>query len=348
MSLPSISVIIATRNRPEALELSLPLYLSQELVPHELVIVDASDPPFFDRVKYLVDDFESRATFPVQLLTSKPSAAAQRNLGAEGCSGEILFFPDDDSLLFPDTMEKLANVYALDLDRALAGVSCRRTRTSPIDENPTDDRSADPRTTRNYEADKPSRIRRLSNRIDNKYFKTPLVMLAEMRLEQSCLPDAVAAHGCRLISWQPGFLMSFRADAFRRVLFNKNLKKYSWGEDRDICFGMFNEGTFAAAPDAWIFHHRFPGRRGEGYWFGKTLILSHVYILCRHTQPGHPARALIWRFLTYEFGKSLIRLFADADERRRGLGTMSAMRGAVQLSRTRRDALDSLYVKLTD
>lgn len=344
MSLPSISVIIATRNRPEALRLSLPLYLHQGLAPHELVIVDASGHPEQEDVKHVVDDFAAQATFPVQFLTSGPSAAAQRNLGAKECTGEVLFFPDDDSLLYPNTMEKLARVYALDADNDLAGVSCRNARVSPLDEQAENEPKASP----SFSPDQPSRLRRFSHHIDSRYLKTPLVILGDTILQNKRLPDAVGAHGCRLVSWQYGFLMSFRADAFRRVPFNQNLKKYSWGEDRDICFGMIEEGAFARTPDAWIYHHRFPGRRGEGYWFGKTLILNHIYILCRHTEQGHPARKQAWRFLTFEFGKSLARLFADADERQRGLGTISAMRGALQLLRARRDELDTLYLKLTD
>jgi glycosyltransferase involved in cell wall biosynthesis len=344
MSLPSISVIIATRNRPEALRLSLPLYLHQSLAPHELVIVDASEHSQQDKVKQVVDELAAQATFPVQFLTSEPSAAAQRNLGAKECSGDVLFFPDDDSLLYPDTMEKLAQVYALDANGALAGVSCRNARISPLDERAENEIKASP----SFSPDQASRLRRFSHHIDSRYLKTPLVVLGNAILQNSRLPDVIASHRCRLVSWQYGFLMSFRAGAFRRVPFNQNLKKYSWGEDRDICFGMREEGAFALAPDAWIYHHRFPGRRGEGYWFGKTLILNHIYILCRHTEQGHPARKQAWRFLTFELGKSLVRLFADADERRRGLGTMSAMRGALQLLRARRDQLDMLYLKLTD
>lgn len=346
MDLPPISVIIATRNRPEALALSLPLYLSQTISPHELVIVDSSDSPTSDEVKHAVVDFAARAPFPVQFLTSVPSAAGQRNLGAEDCSGEILFFPDDDSLLYPDTLEKLAQVYALDRDHDLAGVSCRNTRVSPLDETVKIGANPGPAAPTPYDADKPSKVRRWSNRIDNKHLKTPLVVLAETLREQSSLPDAVVVHGCRVISWQPGFLMSFRANTFRRVPFNENMKKYSWGEDRDICFGMIGEGAFARAPDAWVYHHRFPGRRADGYWFGKMLILNHIYILCRHAEPGHPARRHVWRFLTFECAKSVARLFADADERQRGLGTMTAMRGAFQLLHARRDELDELYVKL--
>lgn len=348
MNLPSVSVIIATRNRPEALDLSLPLYLRQSPAPHELVIVDASDPSPMEEVKRVVDQFASRTPFPVQLLTSEPSAAAQRNLGAKECSGEILFFPDDDSLLYPDTMKRLATVYALDTDGALAGVSCRSSQVSPLDANAAEEKDADADSKETYGVEKPSRLRRFSHHLDSRYLKTPLVVLSEMMMDQKRLPESVAAHGCRLITWQYGFLMSFRADIFRRVPFNQNMKKYSWGEDRDICFGMFEEGAFARAPDAWIYHHRFPGRRGEGYWFGKTLILNHIYILCRHAEPGHPARKPVWRFLTFETCKAFARLFVDADERRRGIGTMSAMRGAIQLLRAQRDELDTLYMKLTE
>jgi len=340
--LPTISVVIASRNRPEALRLSLPLYLGQGHPPRELVVVGARDGPAPARAA--VDALAAAASFPVRFMTAEARAAGQRNAGAETCDGEVLFFPDDDSLLFPDTLEELARVYAMDEGGALAGVSCENSLASPYDD--AEDAAAARRAA--FEADRPSPLRRLSHHIDSTYLRTPLAVLDDALVAEGRLPDRLAAAGCRLRSWQYGFLMSFRAEAFRRTPFNANLKKYSWGEDRDICFAMYGPAVFAVAPKARVYHHRFPGRRAEGFWFGKALILNHVYILCRHAPPGHRARARVWRFFAWETTKSLVRLvwLWDRDQHRRGHGTLVGIRGALGLLDAPRDDLDRVYAAL--
>lgn len=88
----NISVVIATRNRPNQLANLLSLIKHQTILPNEIIIVDSSDSLLLNpsageiKVKYFH--------------TNQKSTAKQRNLGIEKVDKEtdVLFFLDDDTI----------------------------------------------------------------------------------------------------------------------------------------------------------------------------------------------------------------------------------------------------------
>ena len=106
------SVVVATRNRLDALKLSLPLLLAQTRPPLEIIVVDSTDAP--EPIRGIVEEVAPTTAIPVSYLHSAPGASLQRNIGLARARGEVTLFPDDDSMLFPDAMERVMRIYERD------------------------------------------------------------------------------------------------------------------------------------------------------------------------------------------------------------------------------------------
>lgn len=121
MTSVDISVVIATRNRPEPLQTTLDTLFTQSLMPGEVLIVDSSDTPATER---LVQSLASERGLPIRHFSTEiRSAARQRNLGAGLAVGQIVIFLDDDVSLDKRFIEELVRPFSEDPDGRLAGVS---------------------------------------------------------------------------------------------------------------------------------------------------------------------------------------------------------------------------------
>jgi hypothetical protein len=95
---PLVTVLICTRERPEALARSLATALAQTYAPMEVLIVDNA--PASDATRQLV---ESVADDRVRYLREeRPGLSRARNTGVRNAHGAIVAFTDDDVLLDPD------------------------------------------------------------------------------------------------------------------------------------------------------------------------------------------------------------------------------------------------------
>lgn len=336
MSQLEISVVVATRNRPDALAMSLPLLLAQTRPVREIVVVDSSD----DHAA-VEREFE-RATdgtqIPVRLLRGPMGSCHQRNLGLSQVSGDVILFPDDDSLLFPNAVEELMRIYEADEEGRLAGVSCAASPTSPLETEPSEAVA--------LSADKATGLRALFYRLEARELAVPTVMLSRHLERGATLPEGLRQLGCVPQASQFGFRMSFRADAIREHGFNEALGGYAYCEDRDACFAIFGRQVFTTAQKAKIYHHRFPGQRGNPYDFGKMLVMNQIYIVARHTEKGHPVRRSIPPYLALQVAKAFGYLLFGGPQRSRFWGAMSGIRGGLRLLRAPRADLDRLYMKL--
>lgn len=101
MKNPSISVVVATYNRGEAL-VTLLQALTHQTIPHqdyELIIVNDGST---DQTEALVERFKADRQVRITLLYQKNKGpAAARNTGIRQAAGEIIAFTDDDCI--PDT-----------------------------------------------------------------------------------------------------------------------------------------------------------------------------------------------------------------------------------------------------
>ena len=100
------SIIIPTYNRKELLRGCLASCLAQEHPPHEIIVVDDASP---DDTSVMV-----RAEFPkiISLRLERNSGpATARNRGIATAGGDIIVFTDDDCILPPEFLSRLADGY---------------------------------------------------------------------------------------------------------------------------------------------------------------------------------------------------------------------------------------------
>lgn len=105
---PSISVIVPTRNRPRRLEATIRCLRSQRIAPasYEIVIVDDGSVP---RVRLKAGPAEPACTM---LRTPNVERSAARNAGVAAASADRILFLDDDMLVGPEFVD--AHVQALE------------------------------------------------------------------------------------------------------------------------------------------------------------------------------------------------------------------------------------------
>jgi hypothetical protein len=97
------TIVIATRNRPAALRLSIPRMLTQSRLPSQLIV------------------------------NSERGLTRQRNIGMKHVTKPVVFFPEDDSIWFPDTAEAQMVVYESDHEEKIAAVCAAESPIPPPD-----------------------------------------------------------------------------------------------------------------------------------------------------------------------------------------------------------------------
>jgi GT2 family glycosyltransferase len=115
------SVIIATYERPAELRTTLESLAAQTRLPALVVVVDSSPD---NRTCEVVDEFQERLPLLYER-ASRPSAARQRNTGANRATSPLVAFIDDDVFVPPETLGKLCEVFERDAEGEVGGVAAR-------------------------------------------------------------------------------------------------------------------------------------------------------------------------------------------------------------------------------
>lgn len=109
---PKVSVIVTTRNEEKCIEHCLRSVKNQTLKGVEIVVTDSESK---DRTVKIARKYTSR------IVVKKCGIAEGRNMGAKMAKGEVLAFLDADTILLPDTLEKIVEAYK---SRKVVGASC--------------------------------------------------------------------------------------------------------------------------------------------------------------------------------------------------------------------------------
>jgi len=124
--LPTISVILPTRDRPDLLREAAESVLAQEPPPRELLIVDDGH---HDEAAAVVRRLPPRDAISVRLLQGPGRGpAAARNVGLQEARGEVLAFLDDDDLWLPEKLRRQVVWFARRPEVGVVGTLCVRTR----------------------------------------------------------------------------------------------------------------------------------------------------------------------------------------------------------------------------
>ena len=105
-TVPTISVVVATIDRPDVLRTCLEHLRDQVVEPHEVIVVDASED---DRSALVVRDFD----FATYLRNEEGlgSLTTSRQIGYEHATGEVIAYIDDDAFAEPSWSSSLGGAY---------------------------------------------------------------------------------------------------------------------------------------------------------------------------------------------------------------------------------------------
>lgn len=266
-SLLSVSAIIPTRNRPDALEAAVQSLLLQSVLPRQVIIVDQS--PGTEsrrRIDQLVEHDGTGAAQELKLSYLHDPAIRgvnmARNRSMELAEGEIWLFLDDDVVLEPDFLRELLAVYAEWPD--VVGVSGTITNYSPP-----------PRAFRFWSA--------VFMRGPFHDDRQPVYW----RASKVCDGDPVG------VTKMGGGLMSFRAGAIRRLRWDERLPEQGYGEDIDFCAALGPQARLMIAPRARLVHNLNPVGRIKGHWL-RRHARSQWYLYCKNWRHGLKNRACFY------------------------------------------------------
>jgi glycosyltransferase involved in cell wall biosynthesis len=296
-------IVIATRNRREALSLSVPLMLSQTRLPGQLIVVDSSDD--HDAVQETVEKAAERASSctQIKIIRSAPGSSFQRNLGLRYVKAPVVLFPDDDALWFPGVGRAIMRVYERDTDGSVGGVGAFE---SPVPPPGVFD-SSTPLYRMEFRDRLQLSIGRFLDSLEYRFFPDPFFMEASCRCREKEMPKWLPEEQAVPASLFPGFRMSFRTGLIAGTGFDESLGRYALFEDYDACLTMLQRHILVDTANARVFHYRSPEKRVDGIEWGVLQVLNRAYIICKHSRPGSPARRRLKAFLYYKTLRYLLQ-----------------------------------------
>ena len=247
-----LSLVVATKDRPDDLHRMLTSLQNQAMAPAEIIVVDGSSDP----VESILKQFP---VLPLRYLRHLlPSAAAQRNAGIQACSPDatLIGFSDDDILFEPKAFEFMMRFW---------------------DKTPPDTLGA-AFNLRNYPQRGPS------------FFKTS--RLAEALGFYSHEPGKVSRSGWQtvipglaqnqFVDWLPTTAVTFRKEAFQVSLFDDFFESYSYLEDLDLSYSMSRVGRLAVVAEAGYSHFPSPSGRVTSFQFGRYEVRNRLHFVRKH------------------------------------------------------------------
>jgi glycosyltransferase involved in cell wall biosynthesis len=349
-------VVIATRNRPEALALSIPLILGQSRRPEKLIVIDSSDDhaPVAEAVARAVAEAGARpgagagagAGWGGAVIVEhvERGVAYQRNRGVAHAEAEVVFLPDDDSLFHPGASEAIMRAYELDTERRIAAI-CMADAPEPPP-GALSEAQYEMTFAAKREASATRRRKRFGLQFNQLRSDMYLGSLLMSRFEPL---DWFEAENCVLVEHMPGYRMTFRTAVLRANPFDETLKNFALVEDLDVCFAAMRQGCLAGARNARIYHHKFPSGRGDPYYLGVVRVLNRNYVVIKHIHdaglaPAEAARArrVVRQSAWLMVLRRLPRLHR-AEDRAEVRGMLAAIRGVDILLKTPREDLSRVY-----
>jgi len=332
---------IATRNRPDALSLSIPLLLSQSRLPEKIIIVDSSDDAL--PVQSLVADLRKTTDIPITLINSKPGLPLQRNIALEHVDSDVVFFPDDDSLVLPGAIEAMMRIYERDQDGIVGGVCSAEATEAPPGILRT--ASTTYRMTP-YEKFK-QRTGKYRYAFERRFFLDPFLAHGRSRWSVHPAPNWLEMENAVLVEYMTGFRMSFRTEVIQKTGFHEPLGRYALFEDTDASFGVARTHLLVGARNAQIYHHKVPSARSSGRALGMMQILNRSYVILRWAEVNSNTISQIKRFSRYKIMQYLSAARSQFG-RDRLAGALAAYRKLPELINAQNANLESVYNQIKD
>lgn len=270
------SLIIPTYNRPQQLADCIDSILKQTILPDEVVIVD--DGELSDRHYEKV--CQEKGVHTIYVKKDKPGLTASRNMGISLASGDIVFFLDDDVILFPDYIEQILAAY----DDNTSGVGGLIENTPPVTFK--------------------SRLR---------WFFEKMFFLSgneagKVLPSGFCTEYSVAGHlihDIEQVDFLMGGVMSFRREVFNEFAFNDKYNQYGAGEDKDFSYRVSLKHVIKINPKARLYHMEVAHMKPDCLKLTRMFLIGHYLFFRDYLKKGWWS----WFYFHYAlFGYTLMKL----------------------------------------
>ncbi len=297
------SVIIPTYNRPLELRECIQSILEQVVKPHELIVVDdgnLSTLPFENECKNAGIDY-------IYYRKDTPGLTESRNAGIRLAKGDIIFFLDDDVVLFPNFIEEIIKVYKADNKAEVGGVG------GAIANN------------------KPLKLRHRIRRIIDVFFLVSGLHEGKVLLSGFFTGFGMTGSPIKKIKevdFLSGGVSSFRKEVFQTFHFTDKYRNYGFGEDKDFSFQVSKKYKLFFNPNAKLLHLEAPKMRPDKKLTGRKFVIGRYLFFKDHVKKAWWS----WIFFYYAlFGYILVRIIIlivslDKNEISRLRGIFGAMR----------------------
>jgi hypothetical protein len=337
MQLP-FDIVVATRNRPQALRLSIPLQLGQSRKPRKLIVADSSDN--HEEVCRTVAEVSRGFETPVECIKTSRGLTLQRNVGLRRVEAPVVFFPDDDALWLPGVAESIMRIYERDTAGDVGGV-CAAETTEPPEGVIKAAKEA-------YRQTLKERLNKVlgnqRSEIENALFPNPFHLHGRSRWSVRPKPPWLEEENAVLVEWMTGFRMTFRTDAIRSYSFDETLTGYAVFEDVDASFKILKNQLVVGARNARVFHYKAPSGRGDGRRLGAMQILMRNYVVCKHSTVGSLARSKLAPYARFKFAQYLLTPHTSFG-RARIRGAWQALHWTDRFLQALPDELPALYTQ---
>ena len=259
-----ISVVIATRSRPDVLVRTLASIKAQSHPPNELIVVDSSP-------EAIAQDQNERATMAIEAQgvkaiyrhTECSGAASQRNLGFQLSTQTYIFMLDDDVILDPSCTAYLLS--SLENDPRLGAVTA---------------------TITNQSYHQPSRFARVFFQfLDHRKCSNYAGRCIGPGLTQS--PDAGSQMPVAPVEWLCGGCTLYRQSAIPSPAFPPLFEGASLCEDLYLSLEIAKNWDLGHSPKAKVFHDSQPGDHKQDVKDLARMELVNRYVFMRKQLGRH-------------------------------------------------------------
>ncbi len=278
----SISVIIATMNRPEDVKAALESLAIQTRMPDEILIIDQSPDGLTKRV---TEEMSAVASLKKRLhyyFQGEKSLVKARNRGLSLAKGDILSFLDDDIVLFADYFERILDAWKKYPDAA--GISGNTQVKNPMDG-----------------------WRWPFRRFLNHFF---LVNHYGGRMTLSGLGYPITEktiNSVCFVEMLPGCNMNFKKTAVGNEKFDEWFQGYSYREDAEFSYRISKKGRLLMVPDAKLFHNYSTVSRLSEAQLKSMAIKNEIYVVKKFKGKGFFASFI----LAYSFSGMAVMDFFE-------------------------------------
>ena len=289
------ALVVATYNREHILARCLRLAAQQTRPPAEIVVVDASAGWEMTRDEILTNLASRHPLIRWRYVQAELRALPwQRNQGFKLTKSEVVFFFDDDALMYPDCAEQIMKVYEADINAQVAGVMAAHEPVPPDwPDDPEAVRPSEHAGTKSY-----GTVARMIRRaLDAENIFVPY----DEDYPKHLMPEEVRRLKVELVRLLVGFGMTFRRATCLKEPFSEMLRSYAAEEDTDMSYRASKLGPLLVAGDARVCHVGSKGGRLSLFLLAAFRNLNQVALHRLHSTDVSRSRRNLRRMMARRF-----------------------------------------------